>query len=112
MTIRRRLRRVERKAGFGDDVLVPIVWDGKDEELWRERVEEADQNGWGINLIAFSVIDEADTVEQARTLITEHRESGDPLPITVYKRGSRADEVLAEWDPGLPDWLRAHEADE
>ncbi len=34
---------------------------------------------------------------------------GNGWTITVYLKGSVPEKILAEWDPGLPDWLRDEE---
>jgi len=88
------------------DVRIRIFWDGVDVQPIRERVADARQRGVPIDLIRFGLMDEADTLEEAQALVEEHRREGDQMPITIYRRGTRGEEVLAEWDPGPPAWLQ------
>ena len=60
-------------------------------------------------LIIISLQTQADTAEEAEAQVARHREEDGAVPITVYKKGSRQEEVLARWDPGLPEWLRGDE---
>ncbi len=105
MNLRGRMRHVERRAGIGVNVTIPIIWDGRNEDRWRERVDEAHENGWGIKLMRISIQDQADTVEEADDIVARHREKRERIPMTVYRRGSQGEDVLAEWRPELPEWL-------
>ncbi len=106
MSVRRRVRSLEQQMGARSRIRIPIFWDGRSEEIWRHRAEDARARGQPIQLIQFTLMDEAETPEEAEAKVAAHREDGEGMPITVYRRGSKATEVLAEWDPGLPEWLR------
>lgn len=103
MTLRKRLRDLEQTLRPHYDV--PIFWDGRDEENVRARVQQARDSGHGIQVIRFTLSDQADTVEEGETLVARHREGGDGVAIEVVRRGTHGREVLAAWDPGLPVWL-------
>jgi hypothetical protein len=104
MTIRRRLASAERKLRLDDSISVPIVWDVRNEEPSRERVEEAVSRGQPFYLVTISLQDVADTAEEAEELLRHHRERiEDRSPIRIVARDS--DEILAEWEPERPDWL-------
>ncbi len=105
MRLRRRLEQVERVMGDRAGVMA-VFWLGRDDADLRARVEDSRRRGCGIRVIRFGLSEEADTLEEAEAKVAKHCEAGDPMPITVYRRGTRATEVLAAWDPGLPDWLR------
>lgn len=105
MSLRGRVRRVEEGAGLGVDVVVPVIWDGTNEDRCREHAERARRHGWKIRLILIGVQDTAGSVEEADAIVVRHRESQGAVPITVYREGSRMGEVLAEWEPRLPEWL-------
>ncbi len=109
MGVRRRVRSLEERMGINSHIRVPIIWDGRSEEFWRRRAEDARARGQPIQVIRFTLIDEAESPEEAETKVAAHREAGDAMPLTVYRRGSRATEVLTDWDPGLPAWLRTEE---
>jgi hypothetical protein len=110
MRLRRRLEQVERVMGDRAGVMA-VLWLGKDDAGLRARVEEGRRLGCQIRVVEFGVSDQADTMEEAEATVAKHREAADPMPITVYRRGTRGTEVLTEWDPGLPEWLRDPEDD-
>ena len=107
MSLKRRLIKVEKAHGVGISITVPIIWGGKDEEHWRKRTEMARAKGWSIKLIRIAVSHALDSKEEAEAAVAEHREVGNKwIPITVHSR-TNPSEVLAKWDPGLPDWLQS-----
>jgi hypothetical protein len=110
MGVRHRLQAIEERMNLGEDNFVPIIVDGRNEKMWRERVERAHERGHRLNVIRFRVQHQAETAEEAEDIVSRHRERDRPWPITVYRKGTQKDEVLAEWDPGLPEWLRDNEA--
>ncbi len=65
MNLRGRMRHVERRAGIGVNVTIPIIWDGRNEDRWRARLEEAHENGWSIRLFSIGIQDQAESVEEA-----------------------------------------------
>ena len=104
MRMRRRIEMAGRRLGLGISLTFPIVWRGHDDERLRKRVEEAMAGGHRVHVIQIGGTGVAETVEEAEARILQHRERhGDHVPITIRRAGS--EEVLAEWDPGLPDWL-------
>lgn len=106
MSIRRRVGRLERTLGNDPSHVLPVILDGNDDDAWRPRVEAARRNGHAIRIIRFSLQDEADTVEEAEAIIARHREKHGRTAAEVFRRGTRGEELLAEFDPGLPEWLR------
>ncbi len=105
MSLKRRLANVERQHGIGVSITIHIIWSGKDEEHWRKRAELAKEKGWGIKIIRITVTHVAQTKNEAEVLVKEHRATGNKwTPIAVHSR-AKGNEILAEWDPGLPDWL-------
>ena len=106
MSVRRRVRAIEERVRVHDHVRVPIILDGRDYDHWRARVEEARRHGWRLNVIRFSVMHVAETLEEAEALVAQHQDQGSSWPITVYRDASPPEEILAEWAPELPEWLR------
>ena len=106
MSVRRRLVDLERKMGLRSDVVVPIILSGHEDDVWRDRAENARALGHRLRIVRLTASDEAETLEEAEALIPRHREQGHAIPIEVYRKGSNGSETLAAWDPGLPDWLR------
>ena len=109
MSVRRRLEAVEDRLNVRDDVRVTILWPGRNEGLCRERVGEARRRGWSLNIIRIGVVQVADTVEEAEAIVAQHKVDRDRMPVTVYSRSNPGTEVLAEWAPELPEWLRDEE---
>ncbi len=112
MSMRRRVAAVEQAMQVNTDVRVPIVLGFGNDDHWRERAEEARRHGWGLNVIRFGLCQVAETVEEADAIVAQHREEEGACPVTVYLKGTRNDEVLVEWDPGLPEWLRNDEEED
>ena len=106
MSLKRRMKTLELRAGIGEDVSILVTWFGKGEHIWRERVEEARRRGWRVRVIRYGVEHYADSLDDAEDLVAKHRDTCGQAPITVYRNGSKVEEVLAEWDPGIPKWLR------
>ena len=95
MAMRRRVERLERELGCRD-VAVPIILDGRNEDLARAAYER----GGPVQIVRIEVTAEAETMEEAEAIIAQHRD----LPVTVCHPDGR---LLAEWDPGLPEWCRS-----
>ena len=106
MGVRHRLQAIEDRMNLGEDIFLPIILDGRNETMWRERVERAHERGNRLNVIRYCVQYQAETAKEAEDIVARHREEDGAWPITVYREGTQLDEVLAEWDPGLPEWLR------
>ena len=106
MSVRRRLEAVEDRLNVHDVVVVPIVWIGRNENLWRARAEEARRRGWSLNIIRIGVVRVANTVEEAEAIVTQHKVDRNRMPVTVYRRGAPGGAVLAKWAPELPEWLQ------
>ena len=109
MSMRRRIAAVEQSMHVRSDVPVSVFWDGRDDDRCRERVEDARRRGSPLNIIRFTLFEVADTVEEAEAIVSQHRADGGRMAVTVYSRAAPGVEVLAEWDPGLPEWLRDEE---
>lgn len=65
----------------------------------RRRVESLEREhrmSSGFRVI-LTVLDEAETLEEAEDIIARHREEGGGLPIEVARRGTAGDEILASW---------------
>ena len=106
MRMKSRVAAMERACGVGRDIVVPVVWSGRDEERVRSRVERARERGWKLRIIRVSLVDFADSTEEAERLVEQHRSGGKALPVAIRRSATGPDgEVLAEWDPGLPEWL-------
>jgi hypothetical protein len=110
MSLRHRVRRVEGQVGLVNHGKVPIIWDGKMVDMWRERAEMARRRKAGINVILFGYETCADSMEDARALVAEHRETAGFARLVVHRRGDR-DKVLMTYEPELPDWLTCFEDD-
>jgi hypothetical protein len=107
MSMRRRVVTLERLRRVGEHIRIPIVWDGLTEQPWRARVAEARERGADVHVIRIGLMDEADSLEDAEAKVAMHRQDAPLMPFTVYRRGTHGREVLAEWNPDLPDGNRA-----
>ena len=105
MRLRRRVEAVEQRASIGSRFVPIVFWNGEDEDVPRRRVEAARARGQRFRVVQFAATDFADALPEAEAKVAAHREARPGVPITIYRRDSKAD-LLAQWDPSLPDWLQ------
>jgi hypothetical protein len=104
--LRRRLDAAAHRVGLhGRDHEILVVWDGIREEPWRERVAEARKRGWRVRIVRISLMQVAESVAEADQMVKRHRAERPGVPIDVHDKADH-DRILAEWDPGLPEWLQ------
>ena len=111
MSLRRRVKAMEQRFAPAHQVLIPVFLHGGNHDHARERLEYAREHGYRVRLIRFSVGDVADSLEQAEEIVANHRTARPNAPITIYRRGSDPEEVLARWDQGFPEWATSPKAE-
>ena len=105
MRLRHRIEVMEHRASIGSRFVPIVFWNGEDEGVPRRRVEAARARGQRFRVVQFAATDFAEDAAEAEAKVAGHREQRPAVPITVYRRASMVD-VLAEWEPSLPDWLQ------
>ena len=104
MSVRRRLRAIERDLRLDRDVTLTVIWPCGREDDWRPPVESHRAHGGEIRVIRIGIESFASSVADAQECIARRVARGCDRPIVVRSVHDR-NEVLARWDPGLPDWL-------
>lgn len=106
MSLRIRLKSLETKMRMRVERSVLIISDGQREEWWRTRALAARKRGQRLTVVRLTVMSVADTLQEAEEAVRAHKARWPKVPLTVYHRRAPRKEVLATWEPGLPEWLR------
>ncbi len=101
MTIRRRVRSFEEWMGPDEPIRIPIAADGADDPgaAWNIAIRERRRRGLPIGPFKIGFMTQAETQEEAEAEVLKHQREAPETPFTVYRRGSRCREILAEWEP-------------
>ena len=104
MTIRSRLRTMERRRGRPVDRQLVVLWPRGDEGRTRRRVERARRLGWRVRVVRYGIAEFASDSAAAATKLSELARGCDGRA-KVAIRSHRDGAVLAASVPDLPDWL-------
>ena len=104
MTIRSRLRTIERRCGRPVDRQLVVLWPRGDETRTRRRVERARRLGWRVRVVRYGISEFAGDAAAAATKLSELVQVCDGRA-KVAISSHRAGAVLAASVPDLPDWL-------
>ena len=109
MTIRSRLRTMERRRGRPFDRELVVLWPRGDETRTRRRVERARCLGWRVRVVRYGISEFAGDATVAATNLSELVQGCDGKAKVAIK-SHRDGAVLAASDPDLPDWLSGRSA--
>ena len=103
MTIKSRLRTIERRRGRAVDRQLVVLWPRGDETRTRRRVERARRLGWRVRVVRYGITEFAGDATVAATKLSELVQGCDGKA-KVAIRSQRDGSVLAATVPDLPDW--------
>ena len=105
MRLGSRIEKLEQRFGRPPGVRT-IIWSGVDwDGSIRATADRCHREGVRLRVIRVGVMDYARSVEEAHRRIAHHKKAAASAPITVYLQDDAERTVLADYDPGLPDWL-------
>jgi hypothetical protein len=105
MNLNKRITELEREFGKPTGRRT-IIWSGRnDDQATRSIVKRCRAEGVGIELITFSLRQEAGSVEEANAMVERHKAADVHTSIIVYLKNDEKRTVLARFNPALPSWL-------
>ena len=109
MTIKSRLRTIERRHGRPVDRQLVVLWPRGDEERTRRRVERARRLGWRVRVVRYGIAEFAGDAAVAATKLSGLVRGCDGK-VNVAISSHRDGAVLAASVAVLPDWLSGRSA--